>query len=81
MSEEKMMKWAEGEPWNADVSERYYYTMSRMMDQQVRELSLKSAGPFRARRELFLGSTQISIFPIHVKLKSTFLLPDCCFQA
>lgn len=36
MSEDKMMKWAEGEPWNADVSERYYYTMSRMMDQQVR---------------------------------------------
>ena len=35
MDIEKMEKWAAGEPWNADVSERYYYTMSRMMDQQV----------------------------------------------
>ena len=29
-----MQQWATKEPWNADVSERYYYTMSRMMDQQ-----------------------------------------------
>ncbi len=30
-----MLKWAGDEPWNQDVSERYYYTMSKMMDQKV----------------------------------------------
>ena len=36
MNEENMLKWAEELPWNSDVSERYYYTMSKMMDQEVR---------------------------------------------
>jgi hypothetical protein len=40
MAPEEMLKWADTEPWNADVGERYFYTMSKMMDKKASLLLL-----------------------------------------